>query len=368
VVSFLLQNFECFDLAASYPVFSQRKQHRLDTAELTSLLKKHQSTFSDKEVIEFTELFYAGKGGGSICIQDFIEALDSVANGETKRCPILDSNCGAEYIYRKSHAQYTEEELAIQLTHREPTNLMDKIAYNSVKAVRFLFDTATGWNNNNITTEKILNRTIFLETIAAVPGMVAAITRHFKSLRRMERDGGLMHLFLEEANNERMHLLSFIKLKDPGMAFRAAVIFSQFGFGSTFFLSYAVSPKFCHRFVGYIEEEACTTYTKIIKTIEEAPEGSELAQWKTEVAPNIARGYWQLGERGTVLDLMYAVRADEAEHRDVNHTCSGLQHGQINPWNDPNIKMNMMLRKYVADIMSPRDDKLLSKDKKLTTA
>jgi hypothetical protein len=359
VSSFLRQHFWRFDLTDSYRVFSQRK-HRLDTAELTSLLKKHHSTFSDEEVIEFAELFYAGKGGGSICIQDFIEALDSVADGETSRHPILDGNCSAEYIYRKSHAQYTKEELDIQLTHRVPKNVMDKMAHSAVKGVRFFFDTATGWNNNNITTEKILNRTIFLETIAAVPGMVAAITRHFKSLRRMERDGGLMHLFLEEANNERMHLLSFIKLKDPGMAFRAAVIFSQFGFGSAFFLSYAVSPKFCHRFVGYIEEEACTTYTKIIKAIEEAPESSELAQWKTEVAPTIARGYWQLGEQGTVLDLMYAVRADEAEHRDVNHACSGLQHGQMNPWNDPDIKLNMMMRKYVTDIMSRDVDKLPS--------
>lgn len=340
-----------FDLADSYNVFSQHK-HRLDTAELTSLLKKHHSTFTDAEVIEFAELFYAGRGGGSISIQSFIQALDTVsADGETRH-PILDGNCSAEYIYRKSHATYTEEELDIKLTHREPTNVMDKMAWSAVKAVRFFFDTATGWNNNSITKDKILNRTIFLETIAAVPGMVAAITRHFKSLRRMERDGGLMHLFLEEANNERMHLLSFIKMKDPGMAFRAAVIFSQFGFGSAFLLSYTISPKFCHRFVGYIEEEACTTYTKIIKTIEEAPESSELAGWKTEVAPNIARGYWQLGERGTVLDFIYAVRADEAEHRDVNHACSELEHSQLNPWNDPDIKLNIMLRKYVSDIMS----------------
>jgi hypothetical protein len=231
------------------------------------------------------------------------------------------------------------------------------MALSAVKIVRGLFDTATGWNNNSITQDKVLNRVIFLETIAAVPGMVAAIVRHFKSLRRMERDGGLMHLFLEEANNERMHLLSFIKLKDPPTAFRAAVIFSQFGFGSAFLLSYMVSPKFCHRFVGYIEEEACTTYTKIVKAIETAPEDSDLAKWRTEHAPQIALGYWKLGDNGTVLDLMYAVRADEAEHRDVNHSCSDLQHDQLNPFNDPEMKVNIMLRKYVKDIMS-REDRL----------
>ena len=80
-------------------------------------------------------------------------------------------------------------------------------------------------------------------------------------------------------------------------------------------MAYIISPRFCHRFVGYVEEEACSTYTKIIKAIEKAPEGSDLAAWKTQAPPHIAISYWKLGPEGTVLDLMYAVRADEAEHR-----------------------------------------------------
>lgn len=208
-------------------------------------MKKHNSAFTDEEILEFAELFYAGKAGGSVTIQDFIEVLDNIAAGDEKKNgvhPILDGNCSVEYIYRKSHA-YAEDDLNIALTHREPTTVLDNVAFNAVKLVRSFFDTATGWNYNTITKGKILNRVIFLETIAAVPGMVAAIVRHFKSLRRMERDGGLLHLFLEEANNERMHLLSFIKMKDPSTAFRAAVIFSQFGFGSVFLLSYLANPQ-----------------------------------------------------------------------------------------------------------------------------
>jgi hypothetical protein len=103
--------------------------------------------------------------------------------------------------------------------------------------------------------------------------------------------------------------------------------------------------------VGYIEEEACSTYTKIIKTIEEAPEGSEMAQWRTQLAPAIGRAYWHLGGEGTVLDLMYAIRADEAEHRDVNHTCSGLKEGQMNPLYNPQEKFDQMLLKYVKQMM-----------------
>jgi hypothetical protein len=178
-----------------------------------------------------------------------------------------------------------------------------------------MFDAVTGWKNDQITIPQIMTRTIFLETIAAVPGMVAAIVRHFKSLRTMERDGGLLQMFLEEAQNERMHLLTFVRMRDPSLFFRASVIFSQFAFGSMFLTAYAISPKFCHRFVGYVEEEACSTYTKIINAIEKAPEGSELAKWQAEPAPKIAQAYWKLGENGTVLDMFYAVRADEAEHR-----------------------------------------------------
>lgn len=330
---------------------------RLDADELSALLKKHHSAFSDDEILEARELFYAGRAGGSLSFQDFIEVLDRVASKNSNDHPILDGNCSAEYIYRKSHAKYSEEELDVKLTHRPPENVKDRMALNAVKGVRFFFDTLTGWNNKSITKEKVLHRVIFLETIAAVPGFIAAIVRHFQSLRRMERDGGLLHLFLEEANNERMHLLSFIKMKDPGFLFRGAVIVSQFGFGSAFLASYVASPKFCHRFVGYVEEEACSTYTKIIDAIEKAPEGTELADWRTELAPKIARGYWELGENGTVLDLMYAVRADEAEHRDVNHATSELALGQTNPYNDPEMKVSIILRKYVQDIMR-RDDKL----------
>merc|ERR1712238_20341 len=121
------------------------------------------------------------------------------------------------------------------------------------------------------------------------------------------------------------------------------------------FLAYMASPKFCHRFVGYIEEEACHTYTTIVRAIEEAPFDSELGAWRTQHAPAIAKGYWKLGETGTVLDLMYAVRADEAEHRDVNHACSALPMNDakvVNPFNDPDMKVNSRLRKYVKDIMT----------------
>jgi len=216
---------------------------------------------------------------------------------------------------------------------------------------------ATLWNVGSVTKDKILNRAIFLETIAAIPGMVAAIIRHFRSLRNMARDGGMLNMFLEEANNERMHLLTFIRMKEPGYLFRAAVIGAQFGFGSFFLTAYMINPTWCHRFIGYIEEEACHTYTKILDEMDKAPAGSELAQWKIDGAPKIAKGYWHLGEHGTIYDVMRAIRADEAEHRDVNHAVSGVPDDTINPLYDPRVKLDRMLKTYVNDIMEKEASK-----------
>ena len=351
---------------------------RIDTSELKNLLRKHKQTFSDDEIIQIGEMFYAGQSGGSVPIEQFIEALDKMmvdAGQDTN--PLELGTCGNEYLFFNSHSNHTKEELkGIQITHTEPQSIRDLFALQCVKGVRFVFDTATGWNTEGkpITPDMVLNRTIFLETIAAVPGMVAAIIRHFRSLRTMQRDGGMLQMFLDEANNERMHLLTFVRMKNPGTLFRAAVIGGQFGFGALFGeqrcnhkgtkihvltiyllvtvgLSYIVAPKFCHRFVGYIEEEAVMTYTKIIDVIEDAPEGSDMGKWKKEIAPRIARSYWKLGQDGTVLDVMYAVRADEAEHRDVNHMCSELKDGDPNPVCNTSQQLNTMMVKYMKDMM-----------------
>jgi hypothetical protein len=223
------------------------------------LLRKHHSAFTEEEIVEISELFYAGKSGGSVPFDRFVEAIDRVVQLEesdgvkkdSEGNPLQLGSCGNEYLFYKSHSNHTPEDLDVKFTHTEPQNFRDRLALNAVKGVRYIFDKATGWNYGNMTQDKILHRAIYLETIAAVPGMVAAIVRHFRSLRTMERDGGMMQMFLDEANNERMHLLTFVRMKDPSRLFRAAVIAGQFGFGSFFLLSYILSPRFSHRFVGY---------------------------------------------------------------------------------------------------------------------
>jgi hypothetical protein len=63
--------------------------------------------------------------------------------------------------------------------------------------------------------------------LAGVPGMVAGMLRHLRSLRLMRRDAGWINTLLAEAENERMHLLTFLELRKPGRLFRGAVLVAQ---------------------------------------------------------------------------------------------------------------------------------------------
>lgn len=133
---------------------------------------------------------------------------------------------------------------------------------------------------------------------------------------------------LEEAFNERMHLLTFMKMAEPGWFMKFMILGAQGVFFNGFFLSYLVSPKICHRFVGYLEEEAVKTYTHAIRDIETG----RLPAWNKLEAPEIAIRYWKMPEgHRTMRDLLYYIRADEAKHREVNHTL-----GNLDPKTDPN--------------------------------
>lgn len=171
---------------------------------------------------------------------------------------------------------------------------------------------------------------IFLESVAGVPGMAAGMLRHLHSMRRMKRDNGWMETLLEESYNERMHLLTFLKMAQPGWFMRVMVLGAQGVFFNAFFLAYLVSPRTCHRFVGYLEEEAVLTYTREIADID----AGRLPLWADArmQAPDIAVGYWNMPEgRRSMRDLLLYIRADEAKHREVNHTL-----GNLDQKNDPN--------------------------------
>jgi hypothetical protein len=45
-------------------------------------------------------------------------------------------------------------------------------------------------------------------------------------------------------------------MAEPGWFMRVMVLAAQGVFFNAFFVSYLISPRICHRFVGYLEEEA----------------------------------------------------------------------------------------------------------------
>lgn len=106
-------------------------------------------------------------------------------------------------------------------------------------------------------------------------------------------------------------MLTLRQLHDASKVLRALVLIAQGIFTNVFFLCYLISPRFCHRFVGYLEEEAVKTYTKLLHEIKEG----KLQNWKTQPAPLIAINYWQLPQGATVLDVFENIRADEGHHR-----------------------------------------------------
>ena len=112
------------------------------------------------------------------------------------------------------HPVYTEQQMSdIQVAHKQTKTWSDWTAITMVRLLRFGMDTATGYSHpteeakqrgswmglqemkswfapSSMTERKWLVRFLFLESVAGVPGMVAASVRHLHSIRRLKRDNG----------------------------------------------------------------------------------------------------------------------------------------------------------------------------------
>ncbi|KAJ6815022.1 ubiquinol oxidase 2, mitochondrial-like [Iris pallida] len=195
--------------------------------------------------------------------------------------------------------------------HHVAKTFQDKLAFWTVKVLRVPTDL--------FPKRKYGYRCMMLETIAAVPGMVGGMVLHLRSLRRFEHSGGWIRALLEEAENERMHLMTLMEVFKPRWYERALVLVVQGVFFNVYFLGYLISPKFAHRVVGYLEEEAVHSYTLFLDAI-------DAGLVEDVPAPAIAIDYWRLPPNATLRDALVVIRADEAHHRDVNHYASDIQY------------------------------------------
>jgi ubiquinol oxidase len=142
--------------------------------------------------------------------------------------------------------------------------------------------------------------------------MVGGSLQHLRALRRMESDHGWIRTLLDEAENERMHLMTFIQIARPSRLERLLILIVQGVFYNFFFLLYMISPRTAHRVVGYLEEEAVYSYTDYLAGVDDG-------SYANVPAPEVAIDYWNLSPDACLRDVIIVVRADEAQHRDVNH-------------------------------------------------
>lgn len=193
----------------------------------------------------------------------------------------------------------------MSMIETRPETFSDRIAYRLTIILRWLADTFFA--------KRYGHRAVVLETVAGVPGMVAGMWNHLRSLRRMQPDDrGWIKTLLDEAENERMHLMIFIEIAKPNRFERLLVLFAQFVFWHFYFVLYVLFPQTAHRMVGYFEEQAVISYTHYLEEI-------DAGRTENIAAPQIAIDYYKLPATATLRDVVIAVRADEQGHADVNH-------------------------------------------------
>lgn len=189
-------------------------------------------------------------------------------------------------------------------THHQPAGFGDRVALKTVKFMRLFADA--------FFSHRYGHRAVVLETVAAVPGMVGGLLQHLKALRHIRDDQGWIRELLEEADNERMHLMTFINIAQPSRLERFIIMIGQAIFYNAYFWLYLFAPRTAHRIVGYLEEEAVVSYTQYLAQI-------DAGEVENVPAPQIAIDYWHLAPDARLRDVVIAVRADEAGHRDRNH-------------------------------------------------
>ena len=187
----------------------------------------------------------------------------------------------------------------------KPKNFSDLFALSMTKFFRFVADTFFA--------KRYGHRAVVLETIAGVPGMVAGMLIHLRSLRKMQTGyGDQIREMLAEAENERMHLMFFIEIAKPNIFERILVILAQGVFMSFYLFMYIFFPKTSHRMIGYFEDEAVKSYTEYLELVESG-------KVENIQAPKLAINYYKLGTDAKLSDLIRCVRADEEHHSETNH-------------------------------------------------
>jgi len=123
-------------------------------------------------------------------VQHFAFAKEAHPLEGTKMDEHLQRPKKKKLSYMLHQPAYTPEELmGVEIRHEPVRTIADRLAFWAIKTLRSSFDTVTGYGRVPFNEDKWLQRMIFLETVAGVPGMVGGMLRHLRSLvRPPERD------------------------------------------------------------------------------------------------------------------------------------------------------------------------------------
>lgn len=188
--------------------------------------------------------------------------------------------------------------------------MRDWTARSMTKFFRFFADTFFA--------KRYGHRAVVLETIAGVPGMVAGMLIHLKSLRQHKRGyGPQIRELLAEAENERMHLMFFIEIAKPNWFEKLLIMVAQFIFWHFYLVFYILTPSTAHKMIAYFEEEAVRSYTEYLELI-------TAGKIENTPAPQLAIDYYDMSNEATLWDMVWHVRNDEEKHSKVNHKMAGF--------------------------------------------
>jgi len=189
------------------------------------------------------------------------------------------------------------------LRHHEPETLSDRFA---ASAERLLTAIAGGFGR------RYGSRVVVLETIAAVPAMVSASLLHLQCLRQLIDDRGWVRTFMDEAENQRAHLMAFVAIQRPSWGERWLIAIGQGIFYNAYFLLSLISSRSAHRLAGYLAERSVRDYSDYLALLQSGQETNG-------PAPETAVAYWNLAPDARLSDMIIAMREDEAIHRDIHH-------------------------------------------------
>ena len=153
---------------------------------------------------------------------------------------------------------------------------------------------------------------LFLETFARSSSAAASQWIHLKCLQKVKYDRDWIKILTNQAENERIHLITIIEIIQPKLFVRLLIIFGQITYQILYLFLYIIFPRTAHRFIGYSREESARDYNNYLEHLE------------NDVSLNINASqisikHWNLDSKAKLIDVVKLISKDKMNHATINH-------------------------------------------------